>query len=165
MSALTCPGCGREAVLRHQCLSPLEWLLSFLQFHPFRCQICSHRFLAFGLGRSYPTHLVDRREHVRIPVHLELAFSGGRMRGHGHVLNLSVGGCMIETLSAVHRDDIFHLELQVSAHEPPVELSAIVRSVSGRRVGLKFLPSAQGDHRLQSLLQSLADADPQLRSV
>jgi PilZ domain len=165
MAALTCPECGREAVLRYQCLSPLERLLQFVHIYPFRCQLCSHRFLTFSLGRSYPTDVIDRREHVRIPVNMELAFSAGRIRGQGQVLNLSVGGCMIETRASVHRDDIYHLELYVAEGEPPLELSAIVRSVSGCRVGLKFLPSAQQDPRLLTVLRSRAEAATPLQPI
>jgi PilZ domain-containing protein len=165
VAPLKCPECGQDAVLRYQCLSPLEHLLSVLQICPFRCQICSHRFLAFSLGRSYPTHVLDRREHVRMPVQLQLAFSGGRIRGEGQVLNLSVGGCMIETSAPVHVDDIYHLELFVAKDQPPIELAAIARSVIGRRVGLKFLPSAREDQRLLAFLRARARADAELQPV
>jgi hypothetical protein len=153
---LTCPECGQHTVLRYQCLSALERLLTVLLICPFRCQVCSHRFLAVRIGRSYPTHIVDRREHVRVPVRLQLAFSGGRIRGEGQVLNLSVGGCMIETDVTVHPQDIYHLELFPSKDQPPLELSAIVRSINGRRVGLKFLASAREHPRLLALLRSKA---------
>jgi hypothetical protein len=162
VALLKCPECGQHALLRYQCLSPLEHLLALLRIYPFRCQVCSHRFLSFSMGRSYPTHTVDRREHVRVPVRLQLAFSGGRMRGEGHVLNLSVGGCMIETNVTVHRDDIYHLELFVTQDQPPLELPAIVRSVTGKRVGLKFLASAREDQRLLALIRAKARAQAEL---
>jgi hypothetical protein len=162
VARLNCPECGQHAVLRYQCLSPLEHLLAVLRVYPFRCQVCSHRFLAFTVGRSYPTHAVDRREHVRVPVRLQLAFSGGRIRGEGQVLNLSVGGCMIETTVTVHRDDIYHLELFLAEDQPPLELPAIVRSVTGRRVGLKFLASGREDQRLLALVRAKARAHADL---
>jgi hypothetical protein len=153
MTTLTCPECGSESVLRYQCLSPVEHLLTVLQIHPFRCQLCSHRFRAFSLGRAYPAHLIDRREHRRIAVQMQLAFSGGRLRGEGQVMNLSAGGCMIETSVPVHLDEIYHLELCVADHQPPLELSAIVRSVTGHHVGFKFLPASRDDQRLHALLR------------
>jgi PilZ domain-containing protein len=165
MSKMTCPECGKETVLRYQCLSPLEQLLSMLQICPFRCQVCSHRFLAFTVGRSYPQHAIDRREHVRIPVQMELAFSGGRMRGDGQVLNLSIGGCMIETSANVQVDDIYHLELKLAEDQPTLVLPAIVRSIGGKRIGLKFLPSAQEDPRLQSFIRTKARREAELQPV
>jgi PilZ domain len=163
MSKMICPQCGKDTVLRYQCLSSLEQLLSVLQICPFRCQVCSHRFLAFSLGRSYPTHTVDRREHVRIPVQMELAFSGGRIRGEGQVVNLSIGGCMIETAAPVQLDDIYHLELIIADNQPPLVLPAIVRSIGGERVGLKFLPSAEEDQRLLSLVRTKARLEAELQ--
>jgi hypothetical protein len=165
MSKMTCPECGKDTVLRYQCLSSLEQLLSMLQICPFRCQLCSHRFLAFTFGRSYPTDALDRREHVRIPVQMELAFSGGRIRGEGQVVNLSIGGCMIETKAPVQLDDIYHLELVIADHQPSLVLPAIVRSIGGHRVGLKFLPSAQEDQRLLSLVRSKARSEAEMQAV
>lgn len=165
MSRMTCPECGQETVLRYQCFSSLEQLLSMLQISPFRCQVCSHRFLAFTLGRSYPEQALDRREHVRIPVQMELAFSGGRIRGEGQVLNLSIGGCMIETSANVQVDDIYHLELTLAEDQPPLILPAIVRSIGGKRVGLKFLPSAHEDPRLLSFIRTKARSEAELQLV
>jgi hypothetical protein len=165
VAPLTCPECGKAAVLRYQCLTALEHLLAVLKICPFRCQVCSHRFLAFTVGRSYSSSPLDRREHVRMPVQMQLAFSGGRIRGEGQVLNLSVGGCMIETGAPVHVDDIYHLELFVGNNQPPLELPAIVRSVSGKRVGLKFLPSAREDQRLLALVRARARSEAPLQPV
>jgi hypothetical protein len=162
MSKMTCPECGKDSVLRYQCLSSLEHLLSMLQICPFRCQVCCHRFLAFSLGRSYPDTL-DRREYVRIPVQMELAFSGGRIRGDGQVVNLSIGGCMIETTAPIQLDEIYHLELVIDEHQPRLVLPAIVRSIGGQRVGLKFLPSAQEDQRLLSLVRTKARTEAELQ--
>src|SRR5438094_10425456 len=106
---LQCPQCGKESVLRTPCFSPVERLVSLLFVSPFRCQDCSLRFLAFRLGRRYPAHLIDRREHKRIPVRLFLSFSGGRVRGEGKVLDISMGGCIIKSTTLVKPGDIFYL--------------------------------------------------------
>lgn len=149
---LICSQCGKDAVLRSQCLSPGEHILSALFISPFRCQLCSHRFLAFRWGREYHKHPLDRREHRRIPVRLSLAFSGGRIHGEGTVINLSLGGCLIETNTVVQQDDIFHLQISLFEHQPPVKVTAIVRSVHARSIGLKFLRMAPEERRLEEFL-------------
>jgi hypothetical protein len=94
---------------------------------------------------------------------MELAFSGGRIRGEGQVVNLSIGGCMIETAAPVQLDDIYHLELIIADNQPPLVLPAIVRSIGGERVGLKFLPSAEEDQRLLSLVRTKARLEAELQ--
>jgi hypothetical protein len=54
----------------------------------------------------------------------------------------------------VHVDDIFYLEIAIAPDEPPIEVAAMVRSVSTRGVALKFLRKAQEDKRLLSFIQS-----------
>lgn len=151
--ALRCPECGKESVHRVPPLSLREQLKGLLFVSPFRCQVCGHRFLVFRLGRRYPP-VSERRTHERVPVHLALAFSGGRIKGEGVLVNISLGGCLVETTTPVKVDDIFHLNLQVNAQEPPLEVAVMVRSISGRRVGMKFLRSAREDRRLIAYLRS-----------
>lgn len=150
---IRCPECERNSVHRVPCLSPDEHLKHLLFVSPFRCQTCGHRFLAFRLGRSYPP-VIERRTHPRIPVKLALAFSGGRIAGEGTVVNISLGGCLIETTAQVKVDDIFHLQLSVKEQEPAIEVAAMVRSVNSKRIGLKFLRSAREDRRLVAYLRS-----------
>jgi hypothetical protein len=101
---------------------------------------------------------MDRREHLRIPVRLCLSFSGGKVRGEGTVMDLSLGGCIIKSETHVHVDDIFYLESVVAEHEPPVEVAAMVRSVSARGIAFKFLRKAQEDKRLLTFIQSHSGA-------
>ncbi len=150
---MRCPECKKESVHRVPCLSPDERLKGLLLVSPFRCQACGHRFFAFRLGRKYPP-VTERRTHERIRVKLALAFSGGRITGDGTVVNISLGGCLIETTTQVKVDDIFHLKLFVNRDEPPLEVAVMVRSISGRRVGMKFLRSAREDRRFMAYLRS-----------
>jgi len=148
-----CPECKKESVHRVPCLSPDERFLSMVFVSPFRCQACGHRFLAFRIGRHYPP-VTERRTHERVPVRLSLAFSGGRITGEGALINISLGGCLIETTASVKVDDIFHVKLFVSEQEPAIEVSAMVRSVGAKGVGMKFLRSAREDRRLSAYLRS-----------
>jgi hypothetical protein len=140
--------------LRSRPQSPREHLASFIFIVPFRCPACGHRFLASRIGLDHPTHPIDRREHLRIPVRLYLSFSGGKVRGEGTVLDLSMGGCIIKSETQVHTDDIFYLQLSLGEGEAPLELAGMVRSVSVRGIAFKFLRAAQENKRLLAFVQA-----------
>lgn len=152
-SILRCPGCGKESVHRVPRLSLSEQVKSLLFVSPFRCQVCGHRFLAFRLGRHYPP-VSERRTHERIPVRLSLAFSGGRINGEGALVNISLGGCLIETATPVKMDDIFHVQLFVNENDPAIEVAAMVRSIGAKGIGMKFVRSARENRRLVAYLRS-----------
>ncbi|MBK5281455.1 MAG: PilZ domain-containing protein [Nitrospiraceae bacterium] len=162
---LSCPRCRKDGLLRSNPQSPREHLASFLFVAPFRCPSCSHRFLASRLWLDDPTHPIDRREHLRIPVRLFLSFSGGKVRGEGTVLDLSMGGCIIKSETQVHKDDIFYLELSLDEGEPPLEVAAMVLSVSARGIAFKFLRAAQENKRLLSFIQAQALGQPDKSSA
>ena len=151
---LTCPHCGKDRVLRSRCHTILELLANLAFYSPFHCQSCSHRFMAWRLGRFYPVQLVDRRQHLRIPVRLFLSFSGGRIKGEGTVLDISMGGCMIQSEAPVHIDDIFYLQIALGEDETPLEVAAMVRSVGSRGIAFKFLRAAQENKRLLAFVQA-----------
>ncbi len=151
---LACPHCQTERVLRSHPQSPREHAAALVFIVPFHCQHCSHRFLACRLGLRHPQQAIDRREHLRIPVRLFLSFSGGKVRGEGTVMDLSMGGCIIKSETQVHMDDIFYLEIAISDQEPPIEVAAMVRSVSARGIAFKFLRKAQENKRLLAFIQS-----------
>ncbi|MDF0642738.1 MAG: PilZ domain-containing protein [Nitrospira sp.] len=112
--------------------------------------------MASRIGLALPARKVERRQHLRIPVRLYLSFSGGKVRGEGTVMDLSVGGCIIKSNTQVHVDDIFYLEITTDQDEPPLEVAAMVRSVSQRGVAFKFLRAAQENKRLLAFVQSRA---------
>jgi hypothetical protein len=106
------------------------------------------------LGCTYSNQVLDRREHLRIPVRLFLSFSGGKIRGEGTVKDISMGGCVIESQASVHVDDIFYLQIVLENEHAPLEVAAMVRSVSSRGIAFKFLRSAQENKRLLAFVQS-----------
>jgi len=151
---LSCPQCRQEKIVRARPLSTSERVASLFLMSPFACQQCSCRFLASRIGVSLPPHAIERREHLRIPVRLYLSFSGGKVRGEGIVMDLSVGGCIIKSDTQVHVDDIFYLEITTDQSEPPLEVAAMVRSVSQRGIAFKFLRAAQDNKRLLAFVQA-----------
>ena len=136
----------------------MERLQSLACISPFHCQSCSFRFPASRLGRKYPAPMIDRREHLRIPVRLFLSFSGGKVRGEGTVLDISMGGCIIESQAPVHVDDIFYLQIALENDQTPLEVAAMVRSVSSRGIAFKFLRSAQENRRLLAFVHARTES-------
>ena len=151
---LHCPGCGHETILRSRCFRLYERVADLMFLSPFHCQSCSRRFYAFRLGARYSKNMVERRQHQRIQVRLQLSFSGGRIRGSGTVGDISMGGCVIESDTFVHVDDIFYLQLYLEEHQPPIEVAAMVISVRGRRIAFKFLRAARENKRLFEFLHA-----------
>ena len=157
---LTCPQCQKDSVLRARPRSPREHVAALVFVSPFHCPSCNHRFLAPRLLYSHSYHPVDRREHLRIPVRLYLSFSGGKVRGEGTVLDLSMGGCIIKSETRVQPDDIFYLQLSLDESEPPLEVAGLVRSVSARGIAFKFLRAAQENKRLLAFVQAQTPDQP-----
>jgi hypothetical protein len=93
-------------------------------------------------------------------VRLYLSFSGGKIRGEGTVLDLSMGGCIVRSETHVHLDDIFYLQLSLGDGELPLEVAAMVCSVSARGVAFKFLRAAQENKRLHAFVQAQTADQP-----
>ncbi|MBK9307308.1 MAG: PilZ domain-containing protein [Nitrospira sp.] len=150
---VACPQCREGGAICVLPQSPSEFIAALIWMAPFECQHCLHRFLArrMGMGSS---HSRERREHLRIPVKLCLSFSGGKVKGEGIVMDLSLSGCVIKSETRVHVDDIFYLEIIIVQNEPPIEVAAMVRSVSARGIAFKFLRKAQENKRLLTFIQS-----------
>lgn len=85
---------------------------------------------------------------------LYLSFSGGKVQGDGTVLDLSMGGCIIKSQTQVHKDDIFYLRLSLGEGAHPLEVAAMVHSVSARGIAFKFLRAAQENKRLLAFVQA-----------
>ena len=151
---MTCPRCHKDGVLQARPQTPRELVAALIWIVPFQCQHCCHRFLARRASTAGSPHIVERREHLRIPVRLCLSFSGGKVRGVGTVLDLSLGGCIIESETHVRVDDIFYLEIALAEDDAPVEVAAMVRSVTARGIAFKFLRKAQENKRLLTFIQS-----------
>lgn len=155
MWALRCPLCDRdrESVASVPAKSLLERAAGLLGIAPFRCQFCSHRFLACRWGRHQSGHVPERREFRRIAVQLALAFTGDQVRGEGAIVDLSIGGCLIRSTLQLGIDDIIYLRIMLPRQESLLELAAVVRSVGSRGIGCKFLRAAREDPRLAEFLR------------
>lgn len=151
---VVCPRCHENGALQAWPQTPRELVAALIWIAPFHCRHCRHRFLARRMNAVRSSHPIERREHLRIPVRLCLSFSGGKVRGEGMVLDLSLGGCIIKSETHVRVDDIFYLEIVIAEDEAPVEVAAMVRSVSARGIAFKFLRKAEENKRLLAFIQS-----------
>jgi len=151
---IICPHCRSTAVVCSHPQSPKERVLSWVGIVSFHCRQCSHRFSAWSVGKKPVEYSNDRREYLRIPVRLCLSFSGGKVKGEGTVMDLSLGGCIIKSDTKVRVNDIFYLEIAVVTDDAPIEVAAMVRSVSARGIAFKFLRKAKENTRLLSYIQS-----------
>jgi hypothetical protein len=150
---VACPRCHKDGAVQARPRTPRELVAALIWMAPFQCHSCCHRFLARHASGAGSSHPMERREHLRIPVRLCLSFSGGKVRGEGTVLDLSLGGCIIKSETHVRVDDIFYLQIVIAEDETPIEVAAMVRSVSARGIAFKFLRKAQENKRLLTFIQ------------
>lgn len=136
-----CPRCGMWSVKRAPRRGLREYVLSLLTIGPYRCQFCSHRFLVFFRQVSF----TPGREHARIPALCPVFFRPAFTRSdiaaaEGALLDLSIGGCTIETRVPITKGACLSLQFQLSDREPLVQIdTALVQSSNGHRIGLEFV--------------------------
>ena len=134
-----CPKCGKNLVQQSPRQGIIEALWGFFCIYPFRCQLCTHRFLAFQWWWDRFVNYYGHREYVRIPVQFQLTFSGKQVSGEGTVVNLSIQGCEIETDITVPHGGILCLNIHGTGGQPLFEIEvAVVRSIAGKLVGVEF---------------------------
>ena len=118
-----------------------EWLLNALTIYPFRCQLCTQRFLAFAGRPSFN----PSREYERLSVRYPVNFSATRSReqgmgAEGTMVDLSIRGCSIDSSVPVAKGALLRLQFRETSWDQPIEIEgAVVRSVLGKRKGVEFL--------------------------
>jgi hypothetical protein len=101
---------------------------------------------------------MDLRRHQRFPVHFHSLLSGPKLsESVGTIVNLSEGGCCVETDSQVYTGIQLALRLQVTGEETPIRIDqAAVRWNRGREIGVGFITVAPSHkERLDQLLERL----------
>jgi hypothetical protein len=116
----------------------------------------ARRSQALKKGRA-----TDERMHPRFTAQFRSTFSGGQREGQGKTLDLSDGGCRIETDHPVVAHTSFECRIYAPGLSWPLRVDeAQVRWVKGKTFGLQFV-SMKPDERVK-LKQVIADleADP-----
>lgn len=152
-----CPQCGTPfvRVTHHQ--GRLEPLLRWFSVYPFRCQVCTNRFVALRRGIKDATQSFDRREYKRLPTHFPAVFAANQLSLDEVVTDLSMGGCSVRTTQPLARGTFVELLLKPSTREPGIKVeTAIVCCVRPSAVGVKFLElEPQEKTRLSRVVHSL----------
>ena len=153
-----CPQCGFLLVKRAPRRGLREYLLSLLTVGPYRCQVCTHRFLAFKWLPGTDTSREYNRIPVRYPVMISPAPKDDLIQlEEGTMVDLSIRGCAIKSTVPLHKGNLLCLKIRLTDQEPPIEIAqATVRTVTGRRVGLEFVKiRPEEETRLRKLLLTL----------
>lgn len=102
---------------------------------------------------------MEKRKQPRFTTHLRSSVSGGQYEGQGKALDLSLGGCRIESDQPAEAGTTVECRLYVPWFDWPLRIDeAIVRWVKEQTFGLEFLrvrPEEQ--QKLQKLIKDLAD--------
>ncbi len=140
---MICPRCNSLLVRRSRPRPLVDWLHALVSSFPYRCRSCRHRFYVKVPGahdaRAGGEHRAADRTPVRIPVHFEW---GGGKEGDGVMLDLSIGGCAIESKRRLKPGLLLRLQLPAGQEAVPESTGqhlVTVRSVHGDRAGVKFL--------------------------
>lgn len=67
--------------------------------------------------------------------------------GEGSILELALGGCLVQTVTLLPEGALMSLELDIEASAPSLRVeAALVRSVRPLSVGLEFVRLAEAEH-------------------
>jgi hypothetical protein len=99
----------------------------------------------------------ENRMHPRFTAQFRSTFSGGQREGQGKTLDLSDGGCRIETDHPIVPDASFECRIYAPGLSWPLRVDeAKVRWVKGKTFGLQFIAMHQDEQaKLKQVIASL----------
>ena len=101
---------------------------------------------------------MEQRKNLRFHVQFRSSFSSiGMVGGEGNLVDLSLNGCRIESLTAVQPGASLEIRIEATEHEPPIQIQeALVRWSRGRQFGLEFVTMDTGEWaRLQHTVKQI----------
>ncbi|MEQ1793638.1 MAG: PilZ domain-containing protein [Nitrospira sp.] len=104
-----------------------------------------------------PSSSDERRIQPRFTTQFRSTFSGSRNEGNGRTLDLSIGGCKIESDTVVSQGDTFECRLHIPDLDWPIMIDeATIRWVAGKTFGLAFTRIRSGEQdKITALLNKL----------
>jgi len=107
--------------------------------------------------RKEPSPPQDRRVQPRFTTQFRSTFSKDQHEGQGRTLDLSIGGCKIESESVAIQGAQFECRLHIPDLDWPLRIDeATVRWVDGHTFGLSFTRVRPEEHaKLKQLLEKL----------
>lgn len=132
--------------------------LNRFRIFSFRCQLCTTRFRAYRNQLPGKTSAVDRREYKRLPVSFRAnLLSENSVRIDNRVTDISMGGCTLETTTALPTGTFIELVIKPASDEEPIKIeTAMVCSSRPESMGIRFLEIVSADkNRLSQVILSL----------
>ena len=105
-------------------------------------------------GLSSPA---ERRIQPRFTTQFRSTFSGSQNEGNGRTLDLSIGGCKIESETVVGQGEKFECRLHIPDLDWPIMIDeATIRWVEGKTFGLAFTRIRSGEQdKITALISKL----------
>jgi hypothetical protein len=149
VSCRRCPRCGTIKTKLAPSKTLSDSLYSVFTIYPFRCQLCAKRFRTFLGHRAKLPRRGFERVSVSFPVWFKSRLAPQRDMGkEGTLENLSLRGCRIRSDTPVALGTRVELEFQYADTSFPVTIDeAVVRSVTGDGIGLRFVQLQRADER------------------
>ena len=83
---------------------------------------------------------MDGRRYARWATHRAVYFTGKDIEARGRLINISLGGCAVESTVSPDEGAFLQLEVNVSIHEAPMVVAlAPVRWAQAGRFGMEFV--------------------------
>lgn len=137
-----CPRCDSLLIRRLPPEGRYERFLSLFSVSPFECNRCQQRFRLKERGLRDFSRADAQRRTYRIPVRLPVNFESREVSGEGTIMDISAGGCALDSKRNLRPGLILKLHLPASADvgsPGKVEQVATVRAASGTRAVLQFM--------------------------
>jgi hypothetical protein len=104
----------------------------------------------------------ERRIQPRFTTQFRSTFSGGQSEGYGRTLDLSIGGCKIESETVVDQGGKFECRLHIPDLDWPIMIDeATIRWVEEKTFGLAFTRIRSGEKDKITALISKLEQGPQ----
>ena len=105
---------------------------------------------------------MGNRHYVRFGARRPVHFSGAGTEGEGQLINISLGGCAIESAVSVTTGAFLKLEVKISEQETPMLVAlAPVRWSNAGRFGTEFIAiDREPQHQLHQFLAALKTGAP-----
>ncbi len=159
-----CPRCHTRLIRPAPQQHLGERLIGWLTVYPHRCQLCAHRFFAFCGHLLFMPQRNFHRIRVDFPTWIRSAFFQNHFPAvRGRIVNLSVGGCLLEGELLIPEGARIRVEFEVGQDEKPVMIDeAVVCSHTGQGngLGLTFTKLRRGEKKRIGRIVKAAMSSP-----
>lgn len=110
--------------------------------------------------------MLDKRQYARHQIRLSARFSGDEVSAEGIVMDLSFGGCKVESTAVVLKGDFLGMLIEVPGRDVPLEIElAVVRWSIGQAFGVEFIRMKPNQQVLLQRILKKLEADEVQTSI